>query len=111
VTHQLERDLVADIRAAAEAMGVFLAEVCQRGGRHSGTTLGFPDLVAMVNGQTILIETKRTKTAEHPRGRLNLGQQAFMERAAEHGVKVHVVDDLDGFVQIVNDCRRRGGGR
>jgi hypothetical protein len=54
-----EAALVQDIRAVAEAMGVFLAEVCQRGGRHSGTTLGFPDLIATKkSGAIMLLEVK-----------------------------------------------------
>lgn len=103
----LERDLVDDCRDAAEAMGAFLAEVGQRRAKGSGTTKGFPDLVLLCCGHTVLIELKRTKTAEHPAGTLNLGQHAFIARAAEQGVAVHVVDDLRGFTDIVNACRRR----
>ena len=102
----LERDLVDDCRDAATHMGAFLAEVGQRRAKGSGTTLGFPDLVLICAGCVKLIELKRTQDAENPRGRLNLGQQAFMERAAEQGVTVHVVDRIEQFVELVNACRR-----
>jgi hypothetical protein len=102
----LERDLVEECRKAAEAMSAFLAVVGQRNARKSGSTLGFPDLVLICNGHTVLIELKRTKTAENPAGCLNLGQHAFIARAAEQGVCVHVVDRLEDFIALVNACRR-----
>lgn len=106
----LEKDLVDDCRRAAEAMGAFLAVVGQRNARKSGSTLGVPDLILICCGHTVLIELKRTKTAEHPAGTLNLGQRAFIARAAEQGVAVHVVDRLADFVAVVNGCRK-GKGR
>jgi hypothetical protein len=102
----LERDLVEECRLAARAMGAFLAEVGQRRAKGSGTTLGFPDLVLLCAGEVRLIELKRTKLPGQPGGRLNVGQVAFIERAAEQRVKVHVVDTLEDFVEIVNSCRR-----
>lgn len=102
----LERDLVDDCRDVAKHMGAFLAEVGQRRAKGSGTTLGFPDLVLICAGCVKLIELKRTKDADNPEGRLNLGQQVFMERAAEQGVTVSVVDRLEDFVELVNECRR-----
>ena len=105
----LEADLVHECRAAAEAMNAFLAVVGQRNSRKAGSTLGFPDLCLFCCGHTVLIELKRTKAPDHPRGALSLGQLVFIERAAEQGVKVHVVDSLQGFVDIVNACRRPKG--
>jgi len=98
----LERDLVAECQTVAVAMNAFLAVVGQRNARKSGSTLGFPDLVLICGGRTVLIEMKQPKT-----GRLSVGQQAFIQRAAEQGVRVFVVDCVEDFVQVVNSCRRR----
>lgn len=38
-------------------------------------------------------------------------QQVFIERAAEQGVEVRVVDSLEDFVAAVNWCRRGKGRR
>jgi hypothetical protein len=100
----LERDLVQECRVVAKAMNVMLCEVGQYQARKSGTTVGFPDLVAIVAGKVVLIETKRAKG-----GVLSIGQEAFIERAAEQGVHVFVVDRIDDFVAIVNSCRRAKG--
>lgn len=102
----LEKDLVHECELAAKAMGAFLAKVGQRRAKGSGTTIGFPDLVLLCNGHVELIELKRTKAPDTPGGCLNVGQIAFIERAAEQGVTVHVVDTLDDFVRLVNGCRR-----
>ncbi len=102
----LERDLVQSIKKAAEAMNAFVAVVGQQNSKKAGTTLGFPDLCLFCAGHVVLIELKRCKADDHPAGVLSLGQQVFIERAAEQGVKVHVVDDLQSFVNIVNACRR-----
>ena len=108
----LERDLVDDCRDVAKHMGAFLAEVGQRRAKGSGTTLGFPDLVLMCNGQTHLIEVKREKDAENAAGELNLGQQAFMLNAWEKGgVHVHAISSEREFVAIVNSCRRPSAPR
>jgi hypothetical protein len=56
-----------------------------------------------------MIELKRTKDADNQAGKLNLGQIAFIEHAAEKGVLVHVVDNVQDFVTIVNSCRRAKG--
>ena len=103
----LERDLVADCREAATAMHAFLAEVGQKRAKNSGTTVGYPDLTLMCNGHTVLIEVKRTKAPGTPKGLLNLGQIAFIERAAEQGVEVRVIETLQQFVDVVNECRKR----
>jgi hypothetical protein len=103
----LERDLVADCRRSAEAMNAFLAVVQQHVAKKSGTTRGFPDLVLICAGKVVLIEVKRPKTAEHPRGYLSLGQSAFIARAAEMGVQVEVIDSVEDFEALVNSCRRR----
>lgn len=101
-----EAALVDKCREVAEAMGAFLAVVGQRNAKKSGSTLGFPDLVLICSGQVRLIEMKRPKDDGDAGGRLNLGQIAFIERAAEKHVEVHVVDRVDDFVQVVNSCRR-----
>lgn len=106
-----EARLVQELREVAETCGAFLAVVGQRNASKSGSTLGVPDLILMDSGRVELIEVKRPKTAEHPRGYLNLGQQAFCERAAEHGVRVHVVDSVDDFIGVLNGCRKPRGVR
>ena len=103
----LERDLVAECQTVAVAMNAFLAVVGQRNARKSGSTLGFPDLVLICAGKTVLIEVKRPKTAEHPRGYLSLGQSAFIARALEMGVQVEVIETVREFEALVNGCRRR----
>ena len=103
----LERDLVADCRRSAEAMNAFLAVVQQHVAKKSGTTRGFPDLVLICAGKVVLIEVKRPKTAEHPRGVLSLGQSAFIARALEMGVQVEVIETVREFEALVNGCRRR----
>ncbi|HAM54325.1 MAG TPA: hypothetical protein DCQ64_02505 [Candidatus Rokubacteria bacterium] len=107
----LEADLVNTCRLAAERMGCFLAVVGQRNASKSGSTLGFPDLVLLCAGQVRLIEVKRAKTADDPAGTLNLGQIAFIQRAAEQHVPVDVIDSLDDFMHIANSCRMARGVR
>jgi len=97
----LERDLVQECRTVAKAMNVMLCEVGQYKAKSSGTTTGFPDLVAIVAGRVVLIETKRAKG-----GVLSIGQEAFIARAAEQNVHVFVVDRVEDFVSIANGCRR-----
>jgi len=103
----LERDLVDQCRESAVAMNAFLAVVQQHVAKKSGTTRGFPDLVLICAGKVVLIECKRPKTAEHPRGYLSLGQSAFIARALEMGVQVEVIETVREFEQVVNSCRRR----
>jgi len=103
----LERDLVAECRVAAKAMGAFLVELGQRRAKGSGSTIGLPDLAVLCNGKTVWIETKRAHVKGEGHGCLTVGQVAFIEKAAEQGVRVFVVDSLDGFVSVVNLCRRR----
>jgi predicted ATPase len=103
----LERDLVADCQRSAEAMNAFLAVIGQRKARGSGTTRGVPDLLLLCAGKVVLIEVKRPKTAEHPRGFLSLGQSAFIARALEMGVQVEVIETVREFEALVNGCRRR----
>jgi len=106
---ELEKDLVAQCQRSAERMGAFLAVVGQRKAKGSGTTLGFPDLVLMCNRQVVLIECKRTKSATHPQGTLNLGQTAFIAMALEHGVEVETIRTVRDFEYLVNNCRRPRG--
>ena len=103
---ELEKDLVEECRKSAEAMNAFLAVVGQRNAKKSGSTLGFPDLVLICNGRIELIECKRTKTADTPKGVLNLGQIAFIGKCLEYGVRVHAIDTVREFEEIVNSCRR-----
>lgn len=105
-TPVLERDLVNECRRSAQAMGAFLAEVGQRRAKGSGTTTGFPDLVLICAGRVHLIEVKRPKSDGTPGGEVSLGQQAFMQRAAEQGVTVHAIWSVREFEEIVNECRR-----
>ena len=97
-----EKDLVQEIRLAAKAMSVFLVEMGQRKAKGSGSTIGLPDLAVIVAGETVWIECKRPGL-----GCLSVGQIAFIERAAEQGVAVHVVDDVQQFADLVNAARRR----
>ena len=106
-----EAALVQSCREVAEAMGAFLAVTGQLNAKKSGSTKGYPDLTLLCAGQTVLIEVKRPKTAEHPRGYLSLGQSAFIARAAEMGVEVHVIDNVAEFVAVLNSCRRSRGVR
>ena len=100
-TDPLERDLVGEIRVFAKAMDVQLVEMGQRRAKGSGSTIGLPDLAVNCAGKTVWVETKRAKG-----GVLSLGQEAFIARAAEMGVHVYVVDDVETFVAIVNSMRR-----
>lgn len=98
----LERDLVAECRVIAKAMNCFLVEMGQRKAKGSGSTIGLPDLAVLCAGKTVWIEMKRPKI-----GVVSVGQRAFIERAAEQGVRVHVVDNIEDFVSCVNECRRK----
>ena len=102
----LERDLVDDLREVAKAMNVMLVEMGQRNARGSGSTVGLPDLAVLCAGKTAWIETKRAHVPGEGHGCLSIGQSAFIERAAEYGVKVHVIDNERAFVELVNDMRR-----
>jgi len=97
----LERDLVQELRVVSKAMNCFLVEMGQRKAKGSGSTVGLPDLAIICNGRTVWVETKRAKL-----GCLSIGQIAFIERAAEQGVHVFVVDNVSDFVSLVNGCRR-----
>lgn len=105
----LEKDLVQDCKDAAERMGAMLAVVGQRRAKGSGTTVGYPDLTLICSGEVVLIEVKRTKDAENGAGTLNMGQIAFIEKAAEQDVGVRVVASLQDFIDCVNWCRRPRG--
>jgi hypothetical protein len=106
-----EASLVAECKAVAEALGAFLACVGQQKAKGSGTTRGMPDLVLMCAGHVELIEVKRPRTDEHPRGYLSLAQSAFIAAAAEQGVTVHVIDSVGDFIAVVNACRMGRGVR
>ena len=83
--------------------------VGQRNARKSGSTLGFPDLVLICAGEIRLIEMKRAKDGSDAGGKLNLGQIAFIAAALEQRVVVEVIDNLDGFVAVLNECRSSHG--
>ena len=102
----LERDLVQELRVVARAMNIMLCEVGQYRAKSSGTTIGFPDLVAIAGGRTVLIETKRCHVKGAGHGVLSIGQIEFIRRAAEQGVHVHVVDRVEDAVPIFNAMRR-----
>ena len=104
-----EAALVNELRVIAEAAGAMLAVIGQRKARGSGTTTGMPDLVLIDHGQIRLIECKRPATAEHPRGDVSVGQQAFIDRALDHGVHVYVVDSVEAFMGVLSSCRRAQG--
>lgn len=101
----LEKDLVSDCHASAERMGAYLTHVGQRKAKGAGTTVGFPDLVLICNGQVVLIELKK------PGGYVSLGQQEFIRRAHEQRVKVYVVDRIEDFEALINQCRKPVGVR
>ena len=103
----LERDLVAELRVVAKAMNCMLVEMQQKRAKGSGSTIGLPDLAVLCNGKTVWIETKRAHVKGEGHGCLTVGQVAFIERAAEQGVRVFVVDCVQDFVSVVNGCRRR----
>jgi hypothetical protein len=105
----LEKDLVEECKQVADAMGAFLALIGQRKAKGSGTTRGVPDMLLMCAGEVRLIELKRPATPENPKGFLSLAQTCFIARAAEMGVTVHVVDNLPGFVSVLNSCRASHG--
>ena len=99
-----EAGLVLQCKQAADALNCFLAVVGQRNAKRSGSTIGFPDAVVFCAGHVKFVEFKDAKT-----GKLSLGQSCFLARAAEQGVEVHVVDNVDDFVRLVNSCRRGVG--
>lgn len=102
----LERDLVQEIRVIAKAMNIMLCEVGQYRAKSSGTTPGFPDLVAIAGGRVTLIETKRAHVKNEGHGVLSIGQVEFIRRAAEQGVHVFVIDRAEDAVAIFNAMRR-----
>ena len=104
-----EAVLVQQCKAVAEACGALLALVGQQKAKGSGTTRGFPDGTLICAGEIRLIEFKRPKTADHPRGYLSLAQSAFIAAALEQGVHVYVVDRVEDFAAIVNGCRHSRG--
>ena len=100
-----ESALVEEIRVIAKAMNVHLVEIGQRRAKGSGTTVGIPDLAVNCAGKTVWIETKRAHRPGEGHGCLSIGQEAFIAKAADQGVHVFVVDDVQQFVQIVNSMR------
>jgi len=104
--YELEKDLVEQCRQRAEDMGCWVAFVGQRKAKGSGTTVGYPDMTLFCNGWVVLIELKRTKTADGQAGTLNLGQIAFIEKAAGQAVRIPVIDSVDDLTAVINECRR-----
>ncbi len=101
-----ESDLVKACHKSAIAMGAYLMQSSQRSAKGSGTTIGYPDLTLVCAGKVRLIEVKRPKTADHPKGYVTMGQQAVIEKCAEQSVVVHVIDSIGQFENLVNGCRR-----
>ena len=62
--YELEKDLVHECLQRAEDMGCWAAVVGQYRAKGSGTTVGYPDLTLFCNGWVVLVELKRTKTAD-----------------------------------------------
>ena len=95
-----------EIKILAQAMNVMVAEMGQRRAKGAGNTVGLPDMMAIAGGRIVLLELKRTKAPGQRGGVLSLGQEAFIARAAEHGVHVFVIDCLEDAVPIFNAMRR-----
>jgi len=105
----LEKDLVAECRQRALDLGSWTAEVGQLRAKGSGTTVGYPDMTLYCSGEIVQIELKRAHVANEGHGVLNLGQVAFIEKVASQGVKIHVIDNVDEFTELINWCRRPKG--
>jgi hypothetical protein len=78
----------------------FLEVICQRGGRHSGTSRGAPDAFLYVSGRCLPIEFKS------PTGRLSNWQETAWTERLKAGVGTYVVRDLQQFADLVT--RERG---
>ena len=80
----------------------YLEVIGQRRAKGAGNSLGAPDALLHVGGQTLVIEFKRAKV-----GRLSSVQETARRLRAEHGVETHVIQHVGEFVDLVNACRRR----
>ena len=99
MTDQSEKSLVSLCKQAADAMGVWVELISQRGGKNSGTTKGAPDAHLYVAGKCLPVEFK-TAT-----GKLTVQQIANRQRREEHGVHTFVIRSLDEFVSVINAAR------
>lgn len=103
--YELEAELVADCRRAAEAMSVVLEVAGQYRADKAGQDRGFPDAVLHAGGRSLLVEFKRPKTRHSRAGRCSLDQLAAAERRRRCGVDTYLVDSLNDFVALVNRAR------
>ena len=103
--YELEAELVADCRRAAEAMSVVLEVAGQYRADKAGQDRGFPDAVLHAGGRSLLVEFKRPKARHSRAGRLSLDQIAAAERRAACGVETYLVDSVDDFTALVNWAR------
>ena len=97
----LEKHLVDRCREIAVAMAAYMEVISQRGGKHSGTTVGAPDAILYCAGKVIPIEFKRFAD-----GRISQVQAATMARRKAQGVDTAVIRDESEFIRLVNECRR-----
>lgn len=106
----LERDLVSQCDDIAKAMNAYVEWLGQRRADKAGQSVGTPDGLLYCGGRCTPLEFKRAKAADGtPAGRLSLGQIVAAERRAAQGVETHVIDTAEGFVRVVNDCRKARG--
>lgn len=103
--YELEAELVADCRRAAEAMSVVLEVAGQYRADKAGQDRGFPDAVLHAGGRSLLVEFKRPKARHSRAGRCSLDQIAAAERRRSCGVETYLVDSLGDFVALVNYAR------
>ena len=102
----LERDLVSECCALAEAMGANLEVIGQRRAQGSGTTLGAPDMLLCASGWTVPIEAKRLGRIASDDGKLRVDQRARIYDRLQQGVQTAVIYRADEFGELVNWCRR-----
>jgi len=103
-TFEFERDLVSACQAVLNYVSPplgYLEVTGQRRAKGAGNSLGAPDALLHVGGQTLVIEFKRAKV-----GRLSSVQETARRLRAEHGVETHIVRHVGEFVELVNACRR-----
>lgn len=103
--YELEAELVADCRRAAEAMSVVLEVAGQYRADKAGQDRGFPDAVLHAGGRSLLVEFKRPKARHSRAGRCSLDQIAAAERRRSCGVETYLVDSLHDFVALANYAR------
>lgn len=101
----LEADLVADCRAACEAIGAFLEVAGQLRAKGSGSDRGLPDAFLSAGGKLLPVEFKRPASDGTRAGRFSLDQIAAAEKRRRCGVETYAPDSLEAFVRLVNWAR------